>query len=87
MPAPGNKELARIAGIAGIAKIIFAAMLLLSGPVGAHPGAEDQLAYLTQKLEAEPGNQSLLIQRGAVYSIEGRFDAALAVRARAPSTG
>jgi tetratricopeptide (TPR) repeat protein len=86
-PARGNQEYTRIAGFAGIARIICAAMLLQGGPVLAHPGAEDQLAYLTQRIEAEPDNQSLLIQRGAVYSIEGRFEAALSDLRQAETLG
>lgn len=52
-----------------------------------HPGAHAKLAYLNQQIEEQPDDQSLYIQRGAVYSNNGQFEPALADFRRAETLG
>ncbi len=53
----------------------------------AHPGVDQRLQRLTEQLEQAPLNQSLHIQRGSTYSIDGQFDSALADYRRAEQLG
>ena len=65
------------------------ALLLLSCPVAAsaHPGAAEKLEILTQRIEAQPGDQGVYIARGAAYSHDGQYELALADFQKAESLG
>lgn len=68
--------------------ILIALLLVLqSATAVAHPGAEDTLEHLTQAIQARPTDQKLYIQRGSIYSNEGRFEAALADYKKAEALG
>lgn len=72
-------------GLLMVARIV--AMLSVSTSLGAHPGAEQQLIYLGEKIGVEPDKQVLYIRRGAVYSIEDQFELALADFRQAETLG
>lgn len=59
------------------ATISFCCLLPVTATL-AHPGAHDKLAYISQRLKAQPEDQQLYIQRGSTYSNDGQFDNALA---------
>jgi len=64
-------------------------LVLLSGqrPLLAHPGADVALEYFTREILARPGDQSLYIQRGIIYSSDGQFSMAKADFKRAEQLG
>ena len=70
-----------------IARVL--ALLLLWCPVSAaaHPGAVEKLEILTQRIEAQPGDQGAYIARGAAYSHDGQYELALADFRKAESLG
>ncbi len=62
-------------------------LLMLSSPVIAHPGVDAALHYFDGQIRENPQEQSLYIQRGVVYSNDGRFEEALADFQRAARFG
>ena len=52
-----------------------------------HPGQHDQLAEINRHLLQTPTDQSLLIQRGRVYSEGGQYAEAMADYVRAQALG
>ncbi len=65
------------------------ALLLLLHPVtaSAHPGAAEKLEILTQRIEAQPGDQLAYVARGAAYSHDGQYELALADFRKAEGLG
>jgi tetratricopeptide (TPR) repeat protein len=54
----------------------LALALLGAGPVSAHESLQDSLARLTRRIEAEPGNAALYLQRGELHRVGGHWAAA-----------
>jgi len=62
-------------------------LLMLSSAVIAHPGVDAALEYFDGQIHEHPMEQSFYIQRGVVYSNDGRFEEALADFQRAARLG
>ena len=70
-----------------VAWAIFCALVVTVGTVDAHPGAENKILLLNDKIVQNPGSQMLHVQRGSVWSVEGHFEEALADFQMAESLG
>ncbi|MEE4145163.1 MAG: tetratricopeptide repeat protein [Halieaceae bacterium] len=73
---------------ASISRCVLACLAFALSPLcPGHPGQHDQLAEINRHLLQAPTEQSLLIQRGRVYSEGGQYEEAMADYVRARELG
>lgn len=67
--------------------LFLTALLVLVNTAQAHPGQHDQLQQVNRHLQDSPGDQTLYIQRGVIYSEGGQYAQALADLRQAQTLG
>jgi predicted Zn-dependent protease len=70
-----------------LVRLLLCCALSGSQQVLAHAGTHEQLEQVNRKIEADPQNQYLVIQRGIIYSHAGQVDLAIADFTQATTLG
>jgi tetratricopeptide (TPR) repeat protein len=80
--------MSRTPGVTLISRCALVCLAFFLAPVClGHPGQHDQLVQINRHLQQAPTDQSLLIQRGRVYSEGGQYEQAMTDYARAQELG